>query len=90
MKGSTTGTSKVGFSIALERDREIARNTSETITPNILGARVRYKKRRVGNSIRVYYYLVKTYWADGRPHEKVLRYYGIKAPRQRGNSESRL
>lgn len=76
-KGSKTYVAKMGFMAALEKDREMARNTPKNITPNIPGTRVRYKKR----GIRVYYYLVKTYWHDGRPHEKVLVYYGTKPPR---------
>lgn len=78
MKGAKTDTPKVGFSVALEGDRETARKTPKNITPNIPGSRVRYKKR----GIRFYYYLVKTYWWDGRSHEKVLVYYGTTPPRK--------
>ncbi len=77
MKGEKTDTVKVGFSLALERDRKIAKKTPLNIAPNIPGSRVRYKKR----GLHFYYYLVKTYWWNGWAHEKVLRYYGTKPPR---------
>jgi len=78
-KGSRTYVSEMGFSAALALDRETARKAPANITPTLQGARIRYKKR----GIRVYYYLVKTYWHQGRAHEKVLRYYGLRPPRAR-------
>ena len=77
MKGAKTDTAKLGMSVALARDREIAQNTPKNIMPNIEGASIRHKK--IGGL--VYYYLVKHYWHEGKSHQKVLRYFGLRPPR---------
>lgn len=80
MKGAKTDTAKLGINLALEKDKEIANKTAKNLMPKIDGAYIRYKKING----KFYYYLVKTYWDNGKRFQKVLRYYGVNCPRKRG------
>lgn len=79
MMASNDSSVKLGTTLAFERDRKIAQNTPENVMPSISGAWIRWKKI----SGRPFAYLVKTYYIDGKRRQKVLRYYGVRAPRKK-------
>jgi len=68
---------KLGTKANFQQDREIAQNTPENQVPKISGAYFRTKK--FGS--RFYYYLVKSYYENGKIIQRCLRYYGKTRPR---------